>query len=90
MRFFARPPTSKESATLEGIVPLRGQRYRVVVTIAHVDETQPERGPSASTAAIKTVAEANALITGAAKDLADYQRLTAEGKLGEPDGSLNS
>jgi hypothetical protein len=25
----------------------------------------------------------NALITGAAKDLADYQRLTAEGKLGE-------
>ena len=24
-----------------------------------------------------------ALITGAAKDLADYQRLTAEGKLGE-------
>jgi hypothetical protein len=25
----------------------------------------------------------HALITGAAKDLADYQRLTAEGKLGE-------
>ena len=25
----------------------------------------------------------NALIAGAAKDLADYQRLTAEGKLGE-------
>ena len=25
----------------------------------------------------------NTLITGAAKDLADYQRLTAEGKLGE-------
>jgi hypothetical protein len=25
----------------------------------------------------------NALITGAAKDLAEYQRLTAEGKLGE-------
>ena len=25
----------------------------------------------------------NALITEAAKDLADYQRLTAEGKLGE-------
>jgi hypothetical protein len=37
----------------------------------------------APTAAIKTVADANALITGAAKDLADYQRLTAEGKLGE-------
>jgi hypothetical protein len=25
----------------------------------------------------------NALIAGAARDLADYQRLTAEGKLGE-------
>jgi uncharacterized membrane protein (UPF0182 family) len=27
--------------------------------------------------------DANALVTGAARDLADYQRLTAEGKLGE-------
>jgi uncharacterized membrane protein (UPF0182 family) len=45
--------------------------------------TEPERAASAPTAAIKTVAAANALITGAAKDLADYQRLTAEGKLGE-------
>jgi uncharacterized protein len=44
---------------------------------------EPERGTSAPPAAIKTVADANALITGAAKDLADYQRLTAEGKLGE-------
>jgi uncharacterized membrane protein (UPF0182 family) len=45
--------------------------------------TQPERAASAPTTAIKTPADANALITGAAKDLADYQRLTAEGKLGE-------
>jgi len=44
---------------------------------------ESERSTSAPTAAIKTVADANALITGAAKDLADYQRLTAEGKLGE-------
>jgi uncharacterized membrane protein (UPF0182 family) len=44
---------------------------------------EPERGTSAQPAAIKTAADANALITGAAKDLADYQRLTAEGKLGE-------
>ena len=44
---------------------------------------EPERGASAPTTAIKTVADANALVTGAAKDLADYQRLTAEGKLGE-------
>jgi uncharacterized protein len=44
-----------------------------------------EAAPSAATApsATKPVADVNALITGAAKDLADYQRLTAEGKLGE-------
>jgi uncharacterized protein len=41
-------------------------------------------GPnSPSPATIKPPADLNALITGAAKDLADYQRLTAEGKLGE-------
>src|SRR5208283_1596741 len=39
--------------------------------------------PAASPAATKTAVDPNALITGAAKDLADYQRLTAEGKLGE-------
>jgi uncharacterized membrane protein (UPF0182 family) len=44
---------------------------------------EPDRGASAPPAAIKTPADANALIIGAAKDLADYQRLTAEGKLGE-------
>ena len=44
---------------------------------------EAERGAVASTSATKPVADANALITGAAKDLADYQRLTAEGKLGE-------
>jgi uncharacterized membrane protein (UPF0182 family) len=44
-----------------------------------------EAAPSAAIApsATKPVADVNALITGAAKDLADYQRLTAEGKLGE-------
>ncbi len=31
----------------------------------------------------KSAADLNSLISGAAKDLADYQRLTAEGKLGE-------
>jgi uncharacterized protein len=44
-----------------------------------------QAAPSAAIApsATKPVANVNALITGAAKDLADYQRLTAEGKLGE-------
>jgi uncharacterized protein len=45
--------------------------------------TEPERGAAASAAATKPGADVNTLITGAAKDLADYQRLTAEGKLGE-------
>ena len=44
-----------------------------------------ESGPSAaaSPARAKSTEDRNELITGAAKDLADYQRLTAEGKLGE-------
>jgi uncharacterized protein len=43
-----------------------------------------ESGPSAATSpATKPAVDLNTLITGAAKDLADYQRLTAEGKLGE-------
>jgi uncharacterized membrane protein (UPF0182 family) len=44
---------------------------------------EPERSATASAASTKTGADLNTLITGAAKDLADYQRLTAEGKLGE-------
>jgi uncharacterized protein len=44
---------------------------------------EAERNAPASTAANKRTSDLNALIAGAAKDLADYQRLTAEGKLGE-------
>jgi uncharacterized protein len=44
---------------------------------------EPEQGAAAPAAATKSRSDVNALITGAAKDLADYQRLTAEGKLGE-------
>ncbi len=43
---------------------------------------QPQRAP-ASGAAAGPAMDRNALITEAAKDLADYQRLTADGKLGE-------
>lgn len=39
--------------------------------------------PSAPSAAPQKVAARESLINQAAKDLADYQRLTAEGKLGE-------
>src|ERR1700678_3140700 len=44
---------------------------------------EPERSAAAPAATTKPGGDVNALITGAAKDLADYQRLTAEGKLGE-------
>jgi uncharacterized protein len=40
------------------------------------------RAPASATAA-QPAADLNALVAEAAKDLADYQRLTAEGKLGE-------
>jgi uncharacterized protein len=41
------------------------------------------RGTAAPVASIKSGTDLNAIIAEAAKDLADYQRLTAEGKLGE-------
>jgi uncharacterized membrane protein (UPF0182 family) len=44
---------------------------------------EPVRGTPASPASPQPAADLNALIAEAAKDLADYQRLTAEGKLGE-------
>jgi uncharacterized membrane protein (UPF0182 family) len=44
---------------------------------------EQERTAAASATATKPTANLNVLIMGAAKDLADYQRLTAEGKLGE-------
>lgn len=51
---------------------------------AAASPAEPERNAAVPAAATKpTAADLNALITGAAKDLADYQRLTAEGKLAE-------
>ena len=51
-----------------------------------MEPSAPESPRGAQPAAANSTAAApdsNALITGAARDLADYQRLTAEGKLGE-------
>jgi len=45
--------------------------------------SEPVRNATASATAPKPAADVKALIAEAAKDLADYQRLTAEGKLGE-------
>ncbi len=44
---------------------------------------EPTRSPPVTTGSTRPTADLNALIAEAAKDLADYQRLTAEGKLGE-------
>ena len=44
---------------------------------------ESERRTAASSGSTQPAADLNALIAEAAKDLADYQRLTAEGKLGE-------
>ncbi len=52
-------------------------------TTATAASSEPTRPAPASTAAPQPAADLNALIAEAAKDLADYQRLTAEGKLGE-------
>jgi uncharacterized membrane protein (UPF0182 family) len=56
-------------------------------TTAAAAPAEPVRGTPASAASpqpsSQSAANLNALIAEAAKDLADYQRLTAEGKLGE-------
>src|ERR1700731_2009867 len=50
---------------------------------AATPQVEAERSAAASEAATKPAEDRNALVREAAKDLADYQRLTAEGKLGE-------
>ncbi|HEY4904615.1 MAG TPA: UPF0182 family protein [Candidatus Sulfotelmatobacter sp.] len=52
-------------------------------TSAAASPAEPERNKPALGAAPQPAADNNALIAEAARDLADYQRLTAEGKLGE-------
>jgi uncharacterized protein len=52
------------------------------MSAAQVSAEQP-RNAAPSAASPRPAADLNALIAEAAKDLADYQRLTAEGKLGE-------
>jgi hypothetical protein len=46
------------------------------------ESSQPPKG-AVATQQPQSAGDLNALIAEAAKDLADYQRLTAEGKLGE-------
>ena len=46
--------------------------------------------PTTATGAVAPTSDLNALIADAARDLADYQRLTAEGKLGEAGQKLEA
>ena len=46
--------------------------------------------PGGAPAAVAPSADTNSLVSGAARDLADYQRLTAEGKLGEAGQKLEA
>jgi uncharacterized membrane protein (UPF0182 family) len=52
-------------------------------TAAAAVSPEPARGAQAAVATPPLASDLNSLIAEAAKDLADYQRLTAEGKLGE-------
>jgi uncharacterized protein len=56
-----------------------GEASSLTATAAPAIELAPSPGATAN----KPAADLNSLISGAARDLADYQRLTAEGKLGE-------
>lgn len=53
-------------------------------------EPQKAATPASTTAASPAAADLNPTIAEAAKDLADYQRLTAEGKLGEAGQKLEN
>jgi uncharacterized protein len=61
---------------------------------AHVETratpSTPEAAAPAAARPSAPAGDANALIQGAARDLADYQRLTAEGKLGEAGQKLEA
>jgi uncharacterized membrane protein (UPF0182 family) len=60
-----------------------GEASSLSAASAPVEAAASAAPTSAPAAAAKPAEDVNTLISGAAKDLADYQRLTAEGKLGE-------
>ena len=60
-----------------------GEASSLSAAVAAPAEPARSASPSSASPGAKPAEDLNTLITGAAKDLADYQRLTAEGKLGE-------
>jgi uncharacterized membrane protein (UPF0182 family) len=75
---------------------LFGNGQSTLATAPNAPPPPSAAGPSAApaappaSAAAPAVGDTNALISAAAKDLADYQRLTAEGKLGEAGQKLEA
>ena len=57
--------------------PRRRRRFLLILAVLAAVPAEQVRRPASPTT------DLNALIAEAAKDLANYQRLTAEGKLGE-------
>jgi len=79
-------------AALDGLF---GRAPSTLAPAAHAASAQPApstpaEAPTRATPAAPPAGDANALIQGAARDLADYQRLTAEGKLGEAGQKLEA
>ena len=77
------------------LAALFGQAASTLATAQQTPATAaaPSAAPAPSTPGASPAAPAgdtNALIQGAARDLADYQRLTAEGKLGEAGQKLEA
>ena len=79
------------------LAALFGEAPSTLASAAHTAATSPGAPPSAAAAPAAPGAPpappsggANELIQGAARDLADYQRLTAEGKLGEAGQKLEA
>ena len=74
------PTFESAMASLFGGAP---SSLTAVSTIAASAPTEAERGMPASATSPQPAVSLDALVAEAARDLADYQRLTAEGKLGE-------
>jgi uncharacterized protein len=59
-------------------------------TLSAPAQTAPHAPPTPAASAGPPIGDLDALIAGAARDIADYQRLTAEGKLGEAGQRLDA
>jgi hypothetical protein len=66
-----------------------GEASSLSATTTGPVETGQSTTPATPITTTKPSEDMNSLITGAAKDLSDYQRLTAEGKLGEAGQKLD-